>query len=157
MELRSPAFGANEKLPTRYGFDGERISPPLEWADVPEGTRELALVLEDLTAHHPQPFVYWVAYRIPPEPGGLPEGFRHRATPKEPARIQQGMNSLEGHGYQPPTSAYGRRHKLMFHLYALDQPLPDRPGLHAWELMDEVEGHVLSEATLPAVYVREQR
>ena len=36
MELKSSAFGNNEKIPSKYTCDGENISPPLSISDVPE-------------------------------------------------------------------------------------------------------------------------
>ena len=50
-----------------------RWSPPLTWSNVPAGTREFALVLEDPDAGNPPPFVHWVIYNIPATAKGLPE------------------------------------------------------------------------------------
>lgn len=157
MELRSPVFGAGEKFPRRYSADGERMSPPLEWSDVPPGTRELAVKLEDVDAREPRPFILWLLYKIPGDQRGLPEGIKHRSTLEEPVHAVQGQNSLEGVGYQPPGAPFGRRHRLYFHLYALDAPLPDRVGLTEAEFRQATDGHVLAEATLPTFYVREER
>lgn len=156
MELRSPAFGPNEELPKRYTLDGERISPPLEWSEVPETAKELVLKLEDLDAREPRPFILWIAYKIPAR-RGLPEGIKHQSVVELEERIMQAMNSMEGTGYQPPAAPYGRRHRLMFHLYAVDKALPDRPGLHWSTIQKELQGHVLAEATLSTFYVREER
>lgn len=94
MELRSPAFASGEKIPTRFSADGERISPPLAWSDVPGNTVELALLLEDVNAREPRPFVHWIVYKIPPDQHALPEGIKHKAELELPARVVQGMNSM---------------------------------------------------------------
>ena len=36
--LTSTAFAEGEPIPRKYTCDGEDISPPLQWRDVPEGT-----------------------------------------------------------------------------------------------------------------------
>lgn len=157
MELTSRAFEPGGKLPKRYGFDGERISPPLAWADVPERTRELALLLEDLDAREPRPYVLWIAYKIGPHEGGLPEGIKYRIEPEVAGGIVHGTNSLGGTGYQAPGSPFGRRHRLLFHLYALESPMPNQPGLAAGAFHEAVERRKIDEATLAAFYVREER
>ena len=47
LRLTSSAFAAGDEIPLRYTCDGGNVSPPLEWSDLPEGTRSLALVLDD--------------------------------------------------------------------------------------------------------------
>lgn len=50
------------------------ISPPLQWADLPEGTRSLVLIVDDPDApdpaHPKTTWVHWVVYNIPPSLGG---------------------------------------------------------------------------------------
>jgi phosphatidylethanolamine-binding protein (PEBP) family uncharacterized protein len=41
--FKSPAI-AGSTMPSRYTCDGANSSPPLEWGEVPPGTRELALL-----------------------------------------------------------------------------------------------------------------
>ena len=36
IEVTSPAFGADEPIPSQYTADGEGLSPPLEWRGVPK-------------------------------------------------------------------------------------------------------------------------
>jgi phosphatidylethanolamine-binding protein (PEBP) family uncharacterized protein len=47
IELTSPAFAPGGRLPIRFTADGEGVSPPLVWADVPAGTASIALIVED--------------------------------------------------------------------------------------------------------------
>ncbi|MEA1965166.1 MAG: YbhB/YbcL family Raf kinase inhibitor-like protein, partial [Candidatus Aerophobetes bacterium] len=46
-EIKSSAFKEGEVIPKRFTADGENISPPLSWNSPPEGTRALALIVED--------------------------------------------------------------------------------------------------------------
>ena len=38
IDLRSKAFMFNSRLPIRFTADGDGLSPPLEWDQVPAGT-----------------------------------------------------------------------------------------------------------------------
>ncbi|MFN2556422.1 MAG: YbhB/YbcL family Raf kinase inhibitor-like protein, partial [Nitriliruptorales bacterium] len=65
LELSSSAFGYDEPIPTKYTSEGEDISPPLQWTNVPEGTRQFALVVHDPDAPMTHGAVHWVVYGIP--------------------------------------------------------------------------------------------
>src|SRR6202008_4216046 len=62
----SPAMKAGQMMARDYTPDGQNVSPPLTWTNVPSGTRELAVVCEDFDAGNPPPWVHWVIYKIPP-------------------------------------------------------------------------------------------
>lgn len=150
MRLSSPAFEPDGSLPVRFAKDGEDVSPPIEWSDVPEGTRELALIFENTS----ESFVQWILYGIPPEPGHLPEGIRHAAQPERPAGVKQGTNGRGNVGYDGPLGTESRRYHYSFRLYALDQSLKAAPGLDREALVKAMRDHVLEEAELKAVYER---
>ena len=150
MELRSEAFEPGGAIPVTYSKDGEEISPPVQWSGVPRRARELALTFENTT----EPFVQWVVYRIPADLEGLPAGFRHQAEPEQPARVLQGTNSQGNVGYDGPLGAEGRKYRYAFHLYALDESLDLPPRLDKARLVRAIQGHVIEEATLHAVYER---
>lgn len=81
MELRSPAFERGDPLPIQYTRDGENVSPPLEWSDVPPDAEELVIVLENLTPATDEPDIQWVAFGISPNAEGLPGGLGHEREP----------------------------------------------------------------------------
>jgi Raf kinase inhibitor-like YbhB/YbcL family protein len=58
--LASPVIPAGGEISTQYSGAGADISPPLTWSGLPDGTKSLALVVED-----------------PGAPRGV---FRHRAV-----------------------------------------------------------------------------
>ena len=74
IDLSSPAFAQDARLPPRFTADGEGISPPLVWGALPDGTATLALLVEDADAPAPQPLVHAVIWGIPADAGRLPEG-----------------------------------------------------------------------------------
>lgn len=76
MEIRmtSAAFEAGGMIPIQYTCDGQDISPPLSWGDVPEGSASIALVCDDPDAPVGT-WVHWVLFDLPPETRNLPENI----------------------------------------------------------------------------------
>ena len=84
LTLASPAFSQQGGIPTRYTCEGEDISPPLSWSDVPEGTQSFTLIVDDPDAPDPQAprmtWVHWALYNLPATARALPEGMRSRGA-----------------------------------------------------------------------------
>jgi phosphatidylethanolamine-binding protein (PEBP) family uncharacterized protein len=72
VALTSPAFSPGASIPDRFTCHGEDISPALEWAEPPQGTKSLALIMDDPDAPVGT-WVHWVVYNLPPGTRGLPE------------------------------------------------------------------------------------
>jgi Raf kinase inhibitor-like YbhB/YbcL family protein len=154
MELKSEAL-RNGEISVRYTKDGENISPPLSWSDLPAGTRELALLFENITPQTQEPFVQWLVYKIPPDARGLPEGYKHKADPKEPVDVLQGQNSLGNVGYDGPLGTLNRTIRYRFRLFALDAPLDLPPGIDKQEFLKASAGHVREQSDLLVTYERQ--
>jgi phosphatidylethanolamine-binding protein (PEBP) family uncharacterized protein len=58
MQLTSEVLGEARPIPLRYTKDGENLSPPLRWSGVPDDTRELVLLCENITPQTQEPFVH---------------------------------------------------------------------------------------------------
>ena len=83
--VASPTMTSGEAMPRDYTPDGRNLSPPLTWRNLPEGTREIAVVCSDFGAGNPPPWVHWIIYGIPPTATGLPAGLPILAdTPMPP-------------------------------------------------------------------------
>jgi len=153
MQVASSAFEANGAIPRKYTCQGEEVSPPLTWSGVPDGTRTLALIMDDPDApdpaHPTMTWVHWVVYNLPPHAGGLAEGAS--GSLPEPAR--EGVNSWKRSDYGGPCPPTGR-HRYFHKLYALDTSLdlhnPDKDAL-----LEAMEGHVLGKAELIGTYEKE--
>ena len=112
---------------------------------MPEGTRSLALVVDDPDAPGGV-FTHWTAWRLDPAANGLGEG--------EPAQ-GEGQNDFGTTGYRGPCPPPGHgRHRYVFRLYALDAELEFAAGAAKAELEQTIEGHVLTTAELVGTYER---
>ncbi len=151
LELTSTAFREGAPIPGHYTGDGRNVSPPLQWRDVPAGTRSLALVCEDPDAPRGT-FTHWVAYNLPAESRELPEGVP--AEPTLPDGTLQGTNDFGRVGYGGPAPPAGKPHRYFFKLVALDGSLDVPPGATRPQLLAAVKGHVLGEAHLMGTYSR---
>ena len=153
MKLTSEALREGQ-IPVRYSKDGRNVSPPLAWSDLPAGTEELALLFENITPKTKDPFVQWLVYKIPADQGRLPEGYKHKADPKEPVDVLHGRNSLGNVGYDGPLGTLNRAIRYRFRLFALDQPLELSPGLDKEGFLAAASGHIIEQSDLIASYTR---
>ena len=154
LVIESPAFSHMGEIPLRYTCDGDDVAPQLSWLGSPQGTRSLALIVDDPDAPDPaapkMTWVHWVLYNIPPGADGLPEAV---AAGNLPARTREGVNDWKRTGYGGPCPPIGR-HRYFFKLYALDAPLADLERPTKAELEAAMAGHVLEEAQLVGTYQR---
>ncbi len=152
--ISSKAFAHNEDMPLRYSAYGENVSPDLSWRNLPEGTRQLALILDDPVFGMPA-FVHWVAYNIPVSASGLPEGLSPDAIVAHPGLegMINGANGTRRTGYfGPRPPADGNVHTYNFRLYALDYELNLPDGYNKQNLLQAMEGHILATGLLTGNY-----
>jgi hypothetical protein len=152
MQLTSSAFGNGKTIPQRYSGEGENISPPLDWTDMPVGTKSFALVMEDPDAPL-MTFTHWVIYNLPAFANSLPENVP--TTETLPDGSVQGKNTLQKTGYIGPSPPTKKPHRYYFKLFALDTKLALDGRASKNELLDAVEGHVLAEAELMGIYQKQ--
>lgn len=154
MVITSAAFSSNGLIPARYTCDGLNISPALSWAQLPGGTKSLALIVDDPDAPDPaapkRTWVHWVLYNIPPRISGLSEGA---AVKDLPPGTLQGINDWQRTGYGGPCPPIGT-HRYFYKLYALDTILPDMHDPAKTVLEKAMQGHILAHAELIGRYQR---
>jgi Raf kinase inhibitor-like YbhB/YbcL family protein len=145
LSLASPAFEHGGEIPARHTCDAEDLSPALVWSDAPEGTRSLALIVDDPDAPVGT-FTHWVAWGIDPAAEMLEEG-------QSPAI--EGANDFGTTGYRGPCPPPGHGpHRYSFRLHALDAELDLERGASKADLEGALEGHVLAGAELVGRYER---
>lgn len=142
MELTS-TFENEQPIPRVYTCDGDNISPPLTISGAPEGTRTMALVVDDPDAPSGT-FDHWVAFDIEPATE-IPEGIDRLGT--------AGVNSAGETGYTGPCPPSGT-HRYFFRVYALDTELGLAGGATKQEVLEAAESHILAEGNLMGTYQR---
>lgn len=144
---------------TQFNENGvPTYSLPLKIEDVPEGTRSVALVLEDKDAYPVTggfTWVHWLAANITRHE--LKENESQTATD-----FVQGCNSwisIQGNQQSKELSCYyggmtppDQTHTYELHIYALDKLLNLTTGFYLNELYHEMEGHILEKYTLKGAY-----
>jgi len=153
--ISSSQMTGGQQIPVKYTGDGENISPPLKWSDPPEGTKELALIMDDPDAPRPDPWVHRVVYKIPPDVSGLPEGVAPAGELPDLGGALQGKNSSGGLGYRGPSPPRGHGvHHYHFKLYALSAEIDLPPGADKESLLQSMSGHILAEGEIVVTYQR---
>jgi Raf kinase inhibitor-like YbhB/YbcL family protein len=119
LQLLSPAFAFNARLPSRFTADGEGISPPLTWDAVPAEADSLALIVEDADAPTPHPLVHAIVVDLPAKDGSLEEGAL-TSEHHHGVGLALGRNSFLKHAWLPPDPPRGHgEHRYVFQLFAL--------------------------------------
>jgi len=113
MPVSSAAF-VSGILAQRYTCHGAKMSPPLNWSGAPQGTKSLALIVDDSSAPI-TPTIYWLVFDINPGATDIQEGAL-------PTGARQALNSAGTAAYDAPCPR-GRPHSYRFTVYALNTTL----------------------------------
>jgi Raf kinase inhibitor-like YbhB/YbcL family protein len=112
--LRSPEAIEGGTLPKEYTCDGNSATLPLEWSNVPSGTKSLAIVMYTIPGPN-ESHCYWVLYNIPPDMQRLAKNVSGVGT--------LGNNSVNGKtSYSPPCSKGPGPKRYTYTIYALSAP-----------------------------------
>ncbi|MGO9954205.1 MAG: YbhB/YbcL family Raf kinase inhibitor-like protein [Dissulfurispiraceae bacterium] len=145
FQITSPVFENNGFIPTKYTCDGEDINPQLLIANVPAGTKSLALIVDDPDAPAGT-WVHWVVWNIDPQ-------AREIKKNSVPTGANQGLNDFRKHKYGGPCPPSGT-HRYFFKLYALDTMLTldfNATRAHVEKAMRE---HIIAETRIVGLYKR---
>lgn len=110
--LTSPAFAPNGPIPEAHTCEGAGTSPPFTWANIPAGTVELVLLVNDPEAGG---FIHWMVAGIPPTAISIAPGLA-------PVGSVELKNTTGAQGYAPLCPPDGPGHTYEFTLYALATP-----------------------------------
>jgi Raf kinase inhibitor-like YbhB/YbcL family protein len=157
ITVTSTTLKANETIPKDHTADGKNVSPALSWNGAPAATKQFAMVMDDPDVPMPGGFVHWVVYKIPAAAKGLPAELPMDATLTAPAELAgtiQGLSGFRRAGYRGPAPPAGKPHHYTFTVYALDTELTLAEGANRAELMKAMEGHIIGQGALVAIYER---
>ena len=138
LSLSSPAFDNGATIPNAFTYSmggqcsGANQSPPLVFAQVPAGTRSLALMVVDPDGGN---WLHWKAWNIAPTVTAL------AANAAATANFSQAANDFGTAGYGgpcPPTP----NHRYIFTLYALNTSFSAEPSA------SQLQAAALATATL---------
>ncbi|MBU0694186.1 MAG: YbhB/YbcL family Raf kinase inhibitor-like protein [Candidatus Omnitrophica bacterium] len=143
MRITSPEFEHNGIIPKKFTCQGDDVNPALSIEGIPEGTKSLALIVDDPDAPMGT-WVHWVVFDIPVA-SGIDEG----SIPGK-----QGINDFRRKDYGGPCPPSGT-HRYFFKIYALDRELNLKEGISKKELESAMQAHILEKAELIGLYKKQ--
>ena len=142
MQLTSSGFSDGDEMPIELGYKNGNATPALSINGIPEGTKSLALIMDDPDAMGAvgKIWVHWVAWNIDPT-----------KTELELTKLTEGMTDFGEVGYGGPAPP-DKRHTYVFKLYALDSKLdlPDKSTKA--DVEKAMEGYIIEQTTLEGTY-----
>jgi Raf kinase inhibitor-like YbhB/YbcL family protein len=158
ISVRSSAFAEGAPMPVQYSEDGSGDFPPIQWTNVPDGTKSFVLVVEDPDIPKATPFVHGIFYNIPAD---VMEIATSDVVGGKPAPllvskgVKMGTNTLFKAEYLSPTPPPGHGpHHYHFELLALDKMLDFDKEPTLADIRKEIENHVFAFGILIGVYER---
>lgn len=145
MKLTSPDFENNKMIPRKFTCEGADVNPTLIIEDIPAGTKNLALIVDDPDAPMGT-WVHWVVYGIP-----VVSRIDEDSIPGT-----QGVNDFRKKDYGGPCPPSGT-HRYFFKLYALDKELALGERVDKKALEKAMQGHIVDKAELIGLYKRGSR
>ena len=153
MELTCSLFSDGGEIPRECGYKNGNREPQLTISGTPEGTKSLALIMDDPDAMGAvgKVWVHWVMWNIDHDTldidGSLMTGRSYRLN----MGIMEGMTDFGEVGYGGPAPP-DKRHTYVFKLYALDSELdlPDKSTKA--DVEKAMEGHIIEQTQLTGTY-----
>lgn len=143
FSIRSSAFSDNDPIPQAYSCGG--VSPPLEWARIPEGTKSFVLLIEDLDFKYlgtSLPYGNWGIFNIPASvlslkagaSTSLPDGALNTANDTVIGLVYSGAKPEASFGYTAPCPpVFGEKHRFKISLWALNGTLSPSAFDYDWK------------------------
>lgn len=132
----------------RYTQYGEGLSPSIEFEEIPDDAKSLAVLLENISFEEKtgSSKVYWLIWNIPTIEK-LPEDIKPGERVEKVEKAVQGNNSFEVIGYTAP-GRYRGRQDFRLTVYALDKMLELKPGSRIGDLKQALKQHVVDKAVV---------
>ncbi|MBU0534498.1 MAG: YbhB/YbcL family Raf kinase inhibitor-like protein [Candidatus Omnitrophica bacterium] len=143
MKIKSSTFQNNQLMPSKFTCDGDNINPALVIENIPDGTKSLALIMDDPDATIGT-FVHWVVFDMP-----VISEIKENSIPQG----KQGNNSAGQKKYHGPCPPSGT-HRYFFKIYALDTMLNLNENTNKAQLEQVMANHIIDNAELIGLYKR---
>ena len=145
----SSGVGANGLLDAKFTCDGDGVSPPFQWSDLPAGTKNLALTMHHLPGPGGDEHVYIVTWNIPATIKSLDTGQKNVGT--------WGVNTVNGRAeYAPPCSKGPGEKTYVVTLYALsaEPKLSTSEKVSRADVLTAIKDITLGSAAIDLRYAR---
>lgn len=152
LTLTIPSFDNQERIPARFGRDGDNVSPAIEWRDAPAGAKSYALVVEDPDVPK-HAFRHWAVYNIPPDIHGLPEGAGSGGRADAMRTATNDFGNARYDGPRPPRGDGAHHyHFVLFALDVADLGLPARS--RAQDVLAAARRHAMASTEVVGTFER---
>ena len=142
LKVSSTAFVNNGIIPLKYTCDGDNVNPPLHITNIPEKTKSLVLIVDDLDAPM-KTWLHWLVWDI--EPSGRIE--------EDSVPGIEGSNDFRRNSYGGPCPPSGT-HRYFFKMYAVDTKLGLKSGASLEDVEQGMKGHIIAQGQLMGKYSR---
>jgi Raf kinase inhibitor-like YbhB/YbcL family protein len=142
LTLTSTSWMDGGEIPVKYAQAGMSVSPALSWSNMPMGTVEFALIMND-----PEPvqrgsatadILHWMVVKIPATTTSIAEGAGNQG-----GQLPAGSRVIQAYR-GPGAPAAGPPHHYTLTLYALNAPLELAENADRAAVMTAMEGKVLA-------------
>ena len=146
----------DEQVFNGFGCTGKNISPSLNWAGAPAGTKSFAVTVYDPDAPTGSGFWHWVVFNIPASAKGLPKNAGDLKANLMPAGAVQSRTDFGVPGWGGPCPPKGDKpHHYIFTVYAVDtDKLDGDQNISAAVVGFMLNFHTLAKGTLTGTYGR---
>ena len=143
MKISSPDFKHNGLMPKKFTCQGDDVNPKLVIEEMPQGAKNLALIVDDPDAPMGT-WIHWIVFNIP-----VIAEIKEDSAPGERA-----MNDFGKKDYGGPCPPSGT-HRYFFKIYALDTELSAATIRDKVSLERAMQGHILDKAELIGLYKKQ--
>jgi Raf kinase inhibitor-like YbhB/YbcL family protein len=145
FKISSPAFENNAFIPEKFTCAGKDVNPPLMIENIPQGTKSIALIVDDIDAPGGI-WVHWVVWNILP-------GTKEIKENSVPEGAKQGLNDFKKRQYNGPCPPPGI-HSYYFKIYSLDTILNLEPDTTKADLEKAMKGHIIGQSYIIGLFKR---
>lgn len=150
LDVVSPQISDGESIPVRFTCDGADEAPVFSWQRPPNGTKAVAVIVDDPDAPGGI-FAHWVAFNLDPDDNSIRSLIDGDAADS----AIQGLNDFGEIGYGGPCPPTGETHEYRFNVFALIAPIALGEGATAPEVLAAIRGSVIGHGLLSAEYTRQ--
>ena len=156
ITVTSPVFKESDAIPRLFTVDGDGRFPGIDWTGLPDGTKEVVLLVEDADIPFAVPVTHLIVHSIDPALTSLETGaVKPFMAGPAAAGWACGRNFLGAVGWTPPAPPPGHgEHRYAFQIFALNVRTSFRFPPRRGRLMRSIRPHIIAQGHLIGTYVK---